>query len=95
MENKKVKRELIYVLINVIWLVVCGLLFLQAFLYKDVPLYWKHVFDNLRDYIRFEHIMLLIVYLLGETAILIFILAPDNKKKEIIEKMLDEDKKEN
>jgi len=95
MKNKEVKRNIIYVLINVIWLIVCGLLFLQAFLYKDVPLYWKHVFDNLRDYIRFEHIMLLVVYLLGEAAILILILAPENKKKEIIDKITDEDKKEN
>ena len=95
MENKKLKRNIFYVLINIIWLIVCVLLFLQAFLYKDVPMSWKHVFDNLHDYIRYEHIMLLVVYLLGEAAIVIFMLVPDNKKKETIEKMLDEDKKEN
>ena len=95
MKNKRLKRTLIYILINVIWLVVCILLFLQAFFYKDVPVYWKHVFDNLKDYIRFEHITLLIVYILVETAILIFILAPEDKQKKIIEKMMDEDKEEN
>ena len=45
-----------YVLINVVIIgCVVGSCLFSAFVYKEVPYNYRHIFDNLHDYIIYEH----------------------------------------